>query len=495
MTLLPRYLVGGHYQIIRKLGAGNFGETYLAEDTQARGRNSAVKRFNFFSNDPNTFAKAKELFEREANVLIQLTDPPRNNKIPRFYAFFEENNQFYLVQEFIEGRTLREELQQKTRLDEDEVADLLEDVLEVLKFIHGENIIHRDIKPENLMRRDRDGRMVVIDFGAVKEKVTQLASTATKIYTSGYAPLEQHLGNPHFNSDIYALGITAIEALTGLEPDQFKDSNTGTIIWSSQLQVSSGLIKILEKMVEDDYRKGRYQSADAVLYDLKSFRKTTIVAPGGQNVRQIPPSGGFTLTEWFANIPKLLVFIILAPVVVGIAAPVAFFVSKFLLNPPTPPSPPISPTPEKTALPKIKNNPSPIPAKPDKSTIKDRNKTIPPSTKATPEEKSVEEEPDLPKPNSIPEDSDTDIPIRFKRAKPRPTATSTPKEEQSTPSETQSDSAVESPITFKRAKPRPTATSTPKEKQSTPRETQSDSSVESPIRFKRAQPQETPTSP
>ncbi|MFB2936779.1 protein kinase [Aerosakkonemataceae cyanobacterium BLCC-F154] len=349
MTLLPDEIVGGQYRIIKKLGQGTFGATYLAEDLRAFGKQCAVKHFNFVSNDPASFNEAKKLFEREANVLLTLTES-RNSHIPHFISYFDENKEFYLVQELIDGHTLRDELQQKNKLQEDEVAELLEDMLEVLKFLYKKKIIHRDIKPENLMRRRNDGKLFLIDFGSVKEVVAKLANSSpqnkpTKIFTTGYAPIEQIQGKPTFNSDIYALGVTALEALTGLEPQKLKDPHTGKVFWPSQLKVSDRLVKILEKMVHEDDLIERYQSADAVLHDVKDFRKTQVVSPGGSPSIQTSPvqivvpgvTGSSSLISrlntWFKSLPIWLTFGILVSIVVGIAVPVAFVVTRAIMAP------------------------------------------------------------------------------------------------------------------------------------------------------------------
>jgi serine/threonine protein kinase len=215
MDILPNTVVGGHYTIIKMLGKGGFGETYLAKNSHAQGQECAVKRFKPDTHNQGVFTKAKELFEREALMLLNLTNrEPRNGNIPRFLAYFDEGQEFYLVQEFIEGDTLAKELSKKGKLTEEEVSQLLEDLLKVLQFLHSQNpqIIHRDIKPDNLIRREKDKRLFLIDFGAVKEVVTQSGNkgiqSGTSISSPGYTLTEQSNGNPQSNSDIYALGMT-----------------------------------------------------------------------------------------------------------------------------------------------------------------------------------------------------------------------------------------------------------------------------------------------
>ncbi|MEK0194093.1 MAG: serine/threonine protein kinase [Oscillatoriales cyanobacterium] len=316
-TLTTGQLVGGgRFKIIKFLGQGNFGETYLAEDGHDSHSRCALKRFSFVSNDPTSFLKAKELFEREAQVLKDLTKNTENHLIPQYIAYLADAQEWYLAQEYIEGCNLREELQKDKTLNEDKVASLLEDVLNSLTFIHGKKTIHRDIKPENLIRRNRDGKIFLIDFGAVKQDVAKLTSPGTKIYTEGYAPLEQIQGYPQASSDIYALGMTALEALTGVEPEKLKDVTTGKVLWPPSFNASDKLKKILEKMVEHNCQR-RYQSAEKVLNDLNSagFTATVVVAPGwSPTVPSVQNVGG-----GISKLPMWLWFAIAAPLVMILA--------------------------------------------------------------------------------------------------------------------------------------------------------------------------------
>ncbi|MDF5708146.1 MAG: serine/threonine-protein kinase [Nostoc sp. S4] len=327
--------IGGHYQFLRSLGKGNFGQTYLAEDLHAKKRKVVVKQFCFVCNSQSTLNKAKELFEREAEVLYELSNDLQNNQVPHFIGFFEENQEFYLVEEFIEGRTLKEELAEKIRLPEDEVVDLLKDILAILKEINEKRIIHRDIKPDNIIIRANNGKPTLIDFGAVKEIArvvnTQFQAKQTIIYTPGYSPLEQLQGSAKFNSDIYALGITALEALTGLEPEKLKD-DTGKVIWSNQIKVSDRLVEILQKMVDEDYRS-RYQSAEDVLADLgelKKLQNTLMLAPKNYLLVQIIHK---TVLQPTSIIPQWLKFPILLLIVIGIFGSTSFFGMRQLLMP------------------------------------------------------------------------------------------------------------------------------------------------------------------
>jgi serine/threonine-protein kinase len=194
-----------------------------------------------------------------------------HDQIPKLFAHFAENQEFYLVQEYIKGHDLTHEIQPGKPISETLVIQLLQDILEVLEFVHKQKVIHRDINPRNLMRRASDNKIVLIDFGAVKEVMTQMTNLQGQtipIGTPGYMPIEQVLGNPKFCSDIYAVGMVGIQALTGVSPDQLRhDPNTLEVIWKNRVSVSPKLASILEKMVSYDFNQ-RYQSATEVLQDL-----------------------------------------------------------------------------------------------------------------------------------------------------------------------------------------------------------------------------------
>ena len=272
----PDKLLGGRYKIINQLGAGGFGQTFLAQDLHLPGHpQCVVKQLKPQVSDAKSLQTARRLFDIEAKVLYQLGN---HDQIPRLLAHFEDNQEFYLAQELIEGELLTKELRGGEPWPEDRVIALLQDILHVLAFVHQQNVIHRDIKPSNLIRRRQDGRIVLIDFGAVKEASTPLGlpkSGHTKtisIGTQGYTPKEQLGGNPRFSSDIYAVGVIGIQALTGIHPRRLsEDPETGEINWREQArQVSSGLAAFLDQMVRYDFRV-RYPTATQALEALRSL--------------------------------------------------------------------------------------------------------------------------------------------------------------------------------------------------------------------------------
>ncbi|MHC5827157.1 MAG: protein kinase domain-containing protein, partial [Nostoc sp.] len=175
-----------------------------------------VKKLKLQASDPITLETARRLFDTEAQVLYKLGT---HDRIPQLLAYFEENAEFYLVQELIEGHDLSQELTPGKTLSQDQVISLLQELLTILEFVHQQNVIHRDVNPRNILRRQPDGKLILIDFGAVKQITTQIITpqgqtqATVAIGTPGYIPGEQAHGTPKLSSDIYATGIIAIQAL------------------------------------------------------------------------------------------------------------------------------------------------------------------------------------------------------------------------------------------------------------------------------------------
>ncbi|NET43709.1 bifunctional serine/threonine-protein kinase/formylglycine-generating enzyme family protein [Okeania sp. SIO2B3] len=258
------------YKIIDSLGSGGFGDTYLAEDLHLpENPKCLVKHLKPKSSDPGVLPVAQKLFEREARTLYKLGKD--SDQIPKLFAHFQEGTEFYLVQEYIEGHDISKELTPGKKLSESYTIALLKGILSALAVAHQKNIIHRDIKPQNLMRRKSDKKIVLIDFGAVKEisvLTTYQKGTTTftvAVGTPGYMPSEQSNGQPKLSSDIYAVGMVGIKALTGKDPHNLqKDSKTGNVIWRNEAQVSHHLANILDRMVHE-YFPMRYENATEVL--------------------------------------------------------------------------------------------------------------------------------------------------------------------------------------------------------------------------------------
>ncbi len=269
------------YQIVESLGAGVFGQTYTAIDIDYPENPIYVVKQLKTSNYHSYLDTLRLHFLTETETLKRLGSYPQ---IPELIACFEEHERLYLVQEFVEGHDLTAELpinqQWGCLWTESEIVEFLEDVLRILDFVHSQGVIHCDIKPENLIRRSVDGKLVLIDFGSIQSVKfsidTELPIDWIPVTSLGYIPPEQFIGQTRPNSDIYALGMIAIQALTGLEPLQFKvDPYTNEIIWRSpNTPVNDYLAAILSQMIRYDFQE-RFQSAGEVLRVLKQMKRET----------------------------------------------------------------------------------------------------------------------------------------------------------------------------------------------------------------------------
>ncbi|MBE9229102.1 YARHG domain-containing protein [Phormidium sp. LEGE 05292] len=268
-------LLNNRYLLLQQLGGGGFGDTFLAEDTNMPSkRRCVIKQLKPIENKPEVYQLVKERFAREAVVLEELGEG--NHQIPKLYAYFTINEQFYLVQEWIAGQTLGKKLQLEGVQSESFVRDFLQEILPVLDYVHSKKMVHRDIKPDNIIIRQSDGKPVLIDFGAVKETMGTIinshGSTTSSIVigTSGFMPAEQAAGRPVYASDLYSLGMTAIYLLTHRSPKTLDiDHQTGEILWQQYtLNISPSLVRVLNKAVQSHWCD-RYQTANEMLEALK----------------------------------------------------------------------------------------------------------------------------------------------------------------------------------------------------------------------------------
>lgn len=308
-------LLQDRYRVIRAIGSGGFGRTFLAIDELKLGRPyCVVKQFFPQQQGVESREKAAELFRLEAQRLEALG---KHDQIPQLLEYFETDQYQYLVQEFVDGFNLAQELATTGHFDEPKIRQLLTDLLPILQFVHSHQVIHRDIKPENIIRRQRDGRLVLVDFGAAKYTTeTTLGKTGTMIGSAAYTAPEQVRGKAVYASDLYSLGVTCIYLLTQVPPFELFDSSEDSWIWRQYLnkpktkkkahqsdnrkttqaktqfkqpvnsQISPQLGLILDKLIQGATNR-RYQSADEVLHDLSSkkrpkterrFKKRWIVA-------------------------------------------------------------------------------------------------------------------------------------------------------------------------------------------------------------------------
>lgn len=260
------------YVAIKKIGRGGFGTTYLAVDMAQKNKYCVVKQLEPATSNPDSYKTALDLFSREAKTMAKL----EHTQIPRLLNYFEEREQFYLIQDFILGKDLEKEVKKGGTYQESSAKSFLRSLLPVLEYIHSQKVIHRDIKPGNILREKETKKLYLIDFGAVKEQVnTQLmnanpqsAFTKISVGTMGFAPPEQLAMRPVYSSDIYALAATCIYLLTGKAPKDMCNNSTGELQWEKYTAISPNFAKVLNKMLELDVRK-RFASASEVIQALE----------------------------------------------------------------------------------------------------------------------------------------------------------------------------------------------------------------------------------
>lgn len=288
-----KLLLQERYRAIGYLGEGGFGRTFKAIDHLRLNSPCVIKQFLPLLEENSVNSKAIELFNQEAKLLMELGKHPQ---IPDLFAFFEQDQKLYLVQEFIDGEDLLKEIEKKSIFSEEDIYDLLKQILPVLQFIHDKNVIHRDIKPENILRQkrniinpllaDQKRDLVLIDFGVSRQLNKAIMTRfGTVVGTASYIAPEQNKGFVNFSSDLYSLAVTAIRLLTGCFPHE----KNGTIIdeifdiihwqwkWKQVLhkkgiKINQKLETILDKMLQEKIGD-RYQSATEILIELNSENK------------------------------------------------------------------------------------------------------------------------------------------------------------------------------------------------------------------------------
>ncbi len=306
-------LLKNRYRATKLLGGGGFGRTFLAVDQDCMNLPCVVKQF---SPSPDIQAeavalrKATDMFYQEAVRLFELGE---HSQIPRLLAYFEQEKQLYLVQELIDGQDLRQELVIEGAFSEQKIRQLLADMLPVLQFIHDQGVIHRDIKPGNIMRRRKDGKLILIDFGVSKMATgTLVGKVGTKVGTVGFTPLEQMRGQAYPASDLYSLGVTCVCLLTQCFPqgdglDEVYDPMEGRWMWRERLPegttISQQLGQVLDKLLQD-FPKNRYQSADDVLQDLNSAMGNREWGAGSSETANSQVNLQSFPTNHLANVPE-----------------------------------------------------------------------------------------------------------------------------------------------------------------------------------------------
>ncbi len=335
--------LNGRYQIIQVLGHGGFGETFLAEDTYLPSRRRCViKQLKVMSNSQTNQAGQQkfqqERFGREAATLEKLGEG--SDQIPKLFAYFAENEEFYLIQEWIQGPTLTDVVTAQETIGEADVKNILISLLSVLDYVHSGGIIHRDIKPDNIILRNLNNQPVLIDFGAVKETVATVINAQGKsdrsivVGTPGFMAPEQAAGRPIYASDLYSLGLTAIYMLTGKNPQQLElDSETGEILWHKYgPNVSLELTKVLDRAI-NYHPRDRYTTAQKMLEAIQAISvpkqptlATVAIAPAASQFPTVfsPSKNVVKVASQGDGNKNLIIGGLLATGLVGIAAMFGF---------------------------------------------------------------------------------------------------------------------------------------------------------------------------
>ena len=448
-------LLNNRYRVIKALGTGGFGNTFLAEDTyMPSARRCVIKQLKPVTNDPTMYQQVQARFQREAAVLEDLGQG--NGQIPDLFAYFSEGGQFYLIQEWIEGETLTKKVEQQGIVSEGAVRDILVSLLPVLDYVHSKRMVHRDIKPDNIIMRSRDGKPVLIDFGAVKEAMGTVVNSqghSIVIGTPGYMPSEQAAGQPVYASDLYGLGLTAIYLLTGKTPQELQvDPGTGEFIWRQEApHVSPGLAGVLDKAIQS-HPRDRFSTSKEMLNALQSGvvlpttqSATVAISPGTQRPAAVPPqavpASSAPVIHSQGRNPWVLAGLIAAGLIgaaVGVSA---------LLNRSPQPSP------------NVASSPSPVSESPgrsrsdspavERSPVTPSEASPPPIIAASPsrEERSLgrDRSPDeTPSPTPTPENSPETTPDPVSPASPSPGVSQSPSPEPARQNSTQNQNSSRS---------------------------------------------------
>ncbi len=298
-------MLADRYKIIKEFKTGGFSQTFLAKDLQhPQQQRCVIKKLRPHDTDTFTVNTARQLFVSEVNVLKKLG---HHAQIPQLYTTFTEGDEFYLVEEFIIGHSLAREFRWGWCWNETKVLALLKDILTTLAFVHHEQVIHRDLKPENLIRRQHDRSIVLIDFGAVLDQ--QCRSDAV-VGTHGYMSPEHLEGQPQLSSDVYAVGMIALQAMTGIDPTKQKfavHEDTGDIKWRRYCNINADLAELIDTMAACDAHR-RYGSAAEALRAVNALidRRVTTSESTRRGFLQVAGYGAMGLLGTGMAIPAFM---------------------------------------------------------------------------------------------------------------------------------------------------------------------------------------------
>lgn len=304
------------FRLIRELEEGNFGKTFLAQDLHNGGRNCVIKKFLPNLSQPEKICdlynqKARNLFKDEAILLGILGN---HNQVPNLIANFQDKDDFYIVQEYIDGENLHSELENNGIFSEQKMWAFLIKISTALEYVHSHKIVHRDINPRNIMRRFSDDQIFLIDFGSAKQihttpsTKTNMTLDGTTLGTRGYTPYRQyHLGKVDYSNDIFSVGATCFHLMTNLYPPELYNRIGNGDKWVEHFlpylngNYSENLVSIIEKMLVQGVDT-RYVSVSEMIADTNglSRNKSTLE---GQRIKKIEPdlSDSYIWTEEYKN--------------------------------------------------------------------------------------------------------------------------------------------------------------------------------------------------
>jgi serine/threonine protein kinase len=266
--LQAEQILQNRYQLQRQLGNNGVRQTWLATDLQAIDADNSQVVVKLLAFGGTVQWEDLKLFEREAQILKQLN----HSRIPKYIDYFcidDRSLWFGLIQEYIPGESLKEQLVQGKRFTEKQVRKIAAEILNILMHLHELNpaVLHRDIKPSNLIWGE-DNHIHLVDFGAVQDRATKEGVTFTVVGTYGYAPMEQFGGRAVPASDLYALGATLVHLLTGTSPSELPQKDL-RIQFTERVNISPSFVNWLQKMVEPAPEQ-RFVTAREALDSLKS---------------------------------------------------------------------------------------------------------------------------------------------------------------------------------------------------------------------------------
>ncbi len=267
-------LLGGRFRVVQTIADETYGQTYLVEDTiVAEMPRWIAKSFCLINKTNLQLDWARSLFRNQVPKLQQLSD--RSSDFPKITTYFEQEEEFYIVEEAIDGTRLSDEVLNSRLYSESELIQFLQQLLASLHIAHSCNMVHGDICPRNLIRRNNNQagnqHFVLTNFAVLKGVYATAAQNGVVLGTPSYMPFEQALGKFTPSCDIYALGLTAIQLLTGLHPSQLvRREDLNLLNWQMGSEIRPELATILNRMVKH-HPENRYQTAQEVLYDLDNL--------------------------------------------------------------------------------------------------------------------------------------------------------------------------------------------------------------------------------